>query len=244
MSIHKRFPDLNPLPFFLTFLLLLTASNALGNFKGTLYEMGSNRKTIVMNYEHRESKGVDGGLISTQNIYRDLSGQDVYLESSLFENGALKSLRVEHKNKKEEGQLTIENGVLQFQYTRDGKTKSSSESLDEQFATGPTLVAFIQKNWKKLLSGDEVKMRLAVLDRLETVGFKLFLFEKKQSPAGQLIVIKMKPSSIVISALVSPLFLTLPADGSKLLELKGRVPPKVYSKGKFRDLDAEVVYHH
>ncbi|MFN7728679.1 MAG: hypothetical protein ACK5P7_05955 [Bdellovibrio sp.] len=58
------------------------------------------------------------------------------------------------------------------------------------------------------------------------------------------LVLRMKPSSFIIAALVKPIIFKYASDGSRLLEMNGRVAPKQKSGDSFKDLDAEVVYFY
>jgi predicted lipoprotein with Yx(FWY)xxD motif len=58
------------------------------------------------------------------------------------------------------------------------------------------------------------------------------------------IVIKMKPSSFIISALVNPLYFTMTEKDGVLLAIKGRTVPKLKSGSGFTDLDVETTYEH
>ena len=52
----------------------------------------------------------------------------------------------------------------------------------------------------------------------------------------------MKASSLVISAIVDPLYFTFLPDGTRMIEMKGRTPFKQEHEGQFTDLDAHTIY--
>jgi hypothetical protein len=93
----------------------------------------------------------------------------------------------------------------------------------------------MKKNWDKLRAGDKLKVRLAVPDRRESLGFDL-LKDKSSSEAKT--IIKMKASNFVISAVVDPLYFTFTPDGSFMSEMKGRTQPKKEHDGQFSDIGA------
>jgi hypothetical protein len=101
---------------------------------------------------------------------------------------------------------------------------------------------FVQKNWDRLEKEKEIELRLAVWDRAETVGFEMIREKIEATPFGQGVLVKLKPSSFVIAALVKPIHFWFSVDGTKLLMMKGRVGPKQKSGTKWQALDAEVVY--
>jgi hypothetical protein len=83
-----------------------------------------------------------------------------------------------------------------------------------------------------------LNVRLAVLDRLETIGFDL---ESVPAEANQT-RIQMRASSAFIRLIVDPLYFTFETASSKLVRLEGRVPPKVRRGGAWADFDARVEY--
>lgn len=54
----------------------------------------------------------------------------------------------------------------------------------------------------------------------------------------------MKPSSVIISALVNPLRFGFDTEGHHLLELEGRTNVKVMVDGKWKDFDGYTVYSY
>ena len=97
----------------------------------------------------------------------------------------------------------------------------------------------MKKNWDKLKAGEKLKVRLAVPDRRESLGFDLF---KDKSSSEAQTIIKMKASNFVISAVVDPLYFTFRPDGSQMTEMKGRTQPKKEHDGQLTDLDAHTIY--
>ena len=56
------------------------------------------------------------------------------------------------------------------------------------------------------------------------------------------IVVKMKPSSFIIAAIVKPLHFYMSTDGATLYQIDGRTTVKKNVNGSFKDLDAVTVY--
>jgi hypothetical protein len=56
--------------------------------------------------------------------------------------------------------------------------------------------------------------------------------------------VKMKPSSVFISALVDPLHFYLTPDGHRLIELDGRTQIKRQDGSKWKDLDGITRYEY
>ena len=75
------------------------------------------------------------------------------------------------------------------------------------------------------------------------MGFKLFqekAFEKDGKPVVEFI---MKPTSIIIAAIVDPIHFIFSKENRDIVEIDGRTLPKKEVDGKLKDSDPEIVYH-
>lgn len=211
-----------------------------------IFDKDSNKQKLLFNYKHdSETKG---DLRTVTNTFTDPEGKVAAVETAEFvKSGGEEKVRLYKMSQKQlgaEGSVEVKDGTANFSYTKDGKTKTSSEKVGDDFIVGPSLVAHLQKNWDKIAKGETIKTRFAVLDRTETVGFQ-FSKEKEADINGQkAFVIKMKPSSFLIAALVDPLHFYMTPDGKRLLELHGRTQVKRGEPGKWKDLDAVTVYEY
>ncbi len=228
-------------PYFLPALLfvstaLSTAARAEG-FKSSIYEQGSNKTKLLFTGE-RVEKG-NQATVTTQSP----DGKVAVIEEATVQEGdpsKIVRFQIHQKQTGEEGTLEVKDGKLHFSYTKNGKTDTDTEDYKENTIVGPTTLPYLKKHWDKILAGDDVDVRYASLDRKETVGFKFF----KIGETDKAIIVKMKPTSIVIAAIVDPLIFTFYKDGSKLYELKGRAVPKRNVDGKWKDLDADIVFKY
>jgi hypothetical protein len=103
---------------------------------------------------------------------------------------------------------------------------------------GPTLVGYIFRQLDALAAGEVGEVRLAVIDRLETIGFEL---EAVDAAPGQTRV-KMSPSSFFVGLAIDPIYFTFDASTKTLVRLEGRVPTKIRDGGRWSDFDARVEY--
>ncbi len=105
-------------------------------------------------------------------------------------------------------------------------------------ATASTTKRILRKPLPESRDGKEVKLRLAVLERLETVGFEL----RAAEPAPGQTHIVMAPSSCFVSLVVDPIHFTFETETGKLVRLEARVPPKLRDGDGWQDFDARVEY--
>ena len=133
---------------------------------------------------------------------------------------------------------------LFFVLGKEGKTRTDDEDFKPNTLVGPTTIGYVLKHWKEIMNDDDVDVRFGVLDRRETVGFKFFKIKEEKEGDQDVIVVKMKPTSIIIASLVDPLIFRFDKAGTKVLSIVGRTLPKQLIDGKWKDLDAESVYDY
>ena len=140
------------------------------------------------------------------------------------------------------GRVEVGGGKAKFTFKKDGKEKSDTEDAGSDFITTSAIPLDLEANWSKIMKGEKLKRRLAVVGRMETVGFE-FSKEKEVDLEGKKsIVVKMKPSSFIIAAIVKPLHFYMSTDGATLYQIDGRTTVKKNVNGSFKDLDAVTVY--
>lgn len=206
----------------------------------TLYEVGSSRKIPLYQWDRQEK--AEGAATRVDVSFKDLQGSEVVREEALLESGKVRRYAIFHKQLNENGFAEVKGTKLHFSYTKEGKTKTSDEDLPENFVVTANLVDFVRAHWAELLKGDTIPIRFGVLDRAETVGFKLFKIEEKRAEGRDRIVIKMKPSSFIIAAIVDPILLTFDKEKRRLEEVLGRTLAKRKVGDRWKDLDSDTVY--
>lgn len=206
----------------------------------------SDRKTVLFTYKHEAVPKDEGTLVT--NTFTSPDGKVAAVETAEFVKDAsgprLRLYKMDQKQVGAVGQVEVKDGVAHFSYSKDGATKTSSEKVGDDFIAGPSLVGHLQARWAKLMKGDTVKTRFVVLDRRETVGFQFYKEKETEVNGQKAVVIKMKPSSFLIAALVDPLHFYFTPDGQRLLQMQGRVQVKKNEGGKWKDLDALTVYEY
>lgn len=223
----------------MTFALSGTAFAETG--KG--YELEGALETPLFNYDKKVTE--NGNQVAITSTYTDSAGKPLVIETSEFtkegERWRVKSYRISQKQLGAEGVVEVSNGKTNFTYTKDGKTKTSDEKASDELIIGPGIANYIQSNWAKITGGKTVKGRLAVADRLETVGFDYFKEGEEEIRGEKAVVVKMKPSSFIIAAIVNPLRFYFTSDGKRLIQIRGRTQVKRQDGSKYKDLDANLV---
>ena len=187
-------------------------------------------------------KNTDTGV---HKIFYTPKGEVATTEDAKFVNGEVTDYSIDQKLLGEQGSFAVRDGKVVFSYTKNGKTETDSEDLRPNLTIGPHLMTILRKNWDLIMKGETLQTRYGALERKETVGFKFFKIDEKVMPefgSKPVVLIRMKSSSLVISALVDPLTFICEKDGSHLLQVTGRTQPKIQKDGKWQDLDVDLVY--
>ncbi len=215
------------------------------HFDAKIYDMKDHSKQM---FNYKSEFEINGSTKTYYNTITDLDGTVLVLEKTVMTlNGdteTLESFEQEQKQIGTKGNLKIRDGKAYFTFVKGDKTKEDDEKFTDDFAVTSSLVKLLQARWADVMKGDTLKVRLAVLDRQETVGFQFRKEKDKEINGAPGVVLKMKPSSVIISALVNPLYFGFSADGKFLLELEGRTSVKLKNGEKFDDFDGYTVYTH
>lgn len=229
----------------LIMLFAFTLVSSIGHaasITGTVFEKGSNRKNILYQYDRQE--GHAGPDLTIKTTFTSPDNKVVAIEDTLADSdNKLKKFSLHQFQTNEEGGLEVKGNKVLFSYTKEGKTTTSDEDVADNLVCAATLVGYLLKHWDALMKGDTVDVRFAVLDRKETVGFKFFKTGDVTFDGKPAVIIKMKPSSFIIAAIVDPLNFTFLKDTRQIAELVGRTTPKQLVDGKWKDLDADIIYH-
>lgn len=204
---------------------------------GTVFPLKTAAPKPSFIYERRVDER-DGAFVST-HITREPSGGIAIAEAATHSADYALSEYTLHGNQLgQTGTIRVENDRVFFHFVDGASDSSHVEHQTGAVVVGPTLVGYIVRHLGALQAGDVIGVRLAVLDRLETIGFDL---QAASAQPGQTQV-KMTASSFVISLIVDPLFFTFETATGKLVRLEGRVPPKVRDGASWQDFDARVEY--
>ncbi|HAR44000.1 MAG TPA: hypothetical protein DCS07_15425 [Bdellovibrionales bacterium] len=227
----------------LIMMLFSTSSVAFGKTcTGKIFTEGQLEKPPVF-FFHRTDKTANGGGVHSESAYKNSDGEVVFSEViDTGPDGKILFFSQDCRNIGESGALKTGNGVVEFLYTREGKSETSSEKLPEHLLVGPWIVNYLHSQWEKLLKGDSLEVRFAVLDRKDTVGFSLFKHGEEVVHGRAAVVVKMKPTSFFISSVVKPMYFYFDKVTREMFYMKGRAAPKAKIDGKWQDIESESFY--
>jgi hypothetical protein len=204
-------------------------------YKGSVFKLDAKRTSPLYVYERRVRS--EGPLQVSTSFTHDKQNAALIQMATHDAAYKLKDYTEYQFQLGEVGSVNITGTTAQFRLLSGESEKQAQETVSLPVVVGPTLYGFVFQNWEKLLSGDSVDFRFAVISRLETVGFIL----QKVISSDNLVRIRMKASSPFIALIVDPIYFTFSAD-RHLVSLEGRVPTKLKRGNSWVDLDAFVEY--
>ncbi|MGK5083533.1 hypothetical protein WDW37_09530 [Bdellovibrionota bacterium FG-1] len=191
---------------------------------------------------------LDGSDTRIQTRFVTPEGKEVVFEETTVgdaeKNIQIKKYILKKFQIDESGTLETRDGKIYFSYTRQGKTETATESAPLNLITGSVTIRFIMNHWSEIMNGQEVDARYAALDRRETVGFKFFKVAEEKRDGKDVVIVKMKPKSLVIAAIVDPILFTFEKAPIRCLSVVGRTLPKRLEDSTWKDLDAEIIYSY
>lgn len=215
---------------------------AQASYTGEVFDKDT-RKTKLFDFKLTSTE--DGNNYSYNAQFVGTDG-NLAIEEKASLNG-LQIVRVDIDQKQTGAKATIEfdGKTAKFSKTEaGGKPNTSEETVKGDFVSSSNFQRYVASKWSELSAGKTINFRYAVWDRMETVGFSLKKLGEEGEGDAKLIKLQMKPSSFFIAALVKPIEFKFKADGSKLMEMVGRVAPKQKDGSKWKDLDAVVLYKY
>jgi hypothetical protein len=208
-------------------------------YVGTVFPLKAATDAPSFTYERRVD---DAGrhLVST-HVTRDASGAIALAESATHApDYRLSSYELHANQLGQRGSIVVENGRVHFRLIDEGGERTRVERQPGAVVVGPTLVGYIVRHLGELRASKVLEVRMAVLDRLETLGFELQAVEAKPGQTR----VRMRASSFLVGLAVDPIHFTFETESGRLVRLEGRVPPKVRKGDRLHDFDARVEYHH
>ena len=208
---------------------------------GNIYEMNSDRKNLlfVMKAELKKSAK---GKTTFSSYYFDTEKNEILTEEASFEQLNLKRYVIHQKQINEIYELDISEDKMVFSVTKEGRTEKTTKNLTTNIIIGPSFVPFMQKHWSEIQEQKTVTAELAVLDRMDTYGFEFEKIRDLKLDGKDTVMVRMKPSSTLVSSVVRPVYFVVAADGSRILELKGRMLPKRKIGSRWEDFEGEAVF--
>ena len=145
------------------------------NFSAQIFDLNADVQKDSPLYKVKHDETLTDEKLKFHNVYSYPDGKEAFTEDVELKGTEVISYRVNQKQLGDEGSIEVKDKKVIFTYKKkDHEAKTSEEDYVDNLAIGPSLVPYMQKNWDKIKAGEKIRVRLAVPDRRETVGFDLF----------------------------------------------------------------------
>ena len=216
----------------------------------SIYDIASRPRRLLYWFRRVVTRSGSRTSVLREFLYPD--GRPAARERVSYDGNALETLQVEELQTGAAGTAKIEpeagnrsTAKLVFQYTKNAHVSPTikREPFLKDTLIGDMVGPFLAFNWEPLLRGQSVSCRCVVIQRQETVGFTFKKESESKWNGRDVIILKMQPTSWVISALVSPLYFTVEkSPPHRVLQYVGRTTPKQLEGSRWKDLDAITVF--
>jgi len=208
------------------------------NYGAEVFDQGQKSKL----YDFKVDGSIEGEMTRYTAQFKDLEGQLLIEERATLKGLAVEKIEIDQNQMNVKAVITFDGKTAKFSKTEGEKTKTSDENVKGDFVTSANFQRYVAAKWKDLSEGKTVSFRYGVWERMETVGFQLT--KMKDDAGAGLTTLIMKPSSFIIAALVNPIEFKFTSDGTKMMEMKGRLQPKRLEGSKWKDQDGVVIYKY
>lgn len=211
---------------------------------GTIYADAGLKQEL---FTFRRMATNSGSMIRVLREFNLPNGTLAAREQVVYEGGQLKSFQLEELQIGAKGSAIVQSDAgdtkMNFNYTDGTTKKTGSEKFLNEILVSDMVGPYIAAHWEALTQGSTVKCRLVSVSRAETVGFKFFKESDSTWHGQPVMIVTMRPSSLIIAQLVAPLHFIIEKDGRhRVLQYTGRTTPSIRKNGKWEDLDAVTVF--
>lgn len=220
-------------------VLFLMAIPSLAAEKLIVTGEGFDKEGKVKKYTYERYQSVEGDKTLDRAVFKDLEGKVLLEEKMERVNNKLTRLDVDQKQLNQQGWIVVQGEKVEFNYKKPRKNNfPQTYNVPKSFVVNMQIAAFIRDNWDKLKAGETAEIKLGVWYRQEIIGFEL----QKELADGKQMVVRMRPSSILIRAAVDPIYFTFDGTSKNLITFKGRATPKEKSSSSYGDFETVVNY--
>ena len=175
------------------------------------------------------------GCVIVKWVTKKPDGQKLIVKTIRYRHGRFEALRIDNRWDRSRGSVKVTGGKYEMSFARDGHTDTDEGTMEETLLVRDQIIPFMRRHWAKVMRGETVPYRLFVPDRLRTIGFEFYKKRETVVRARPAIVIRMKPSSLILFALVGSIDFTFAAEGDhSMIEQDARV--KVKKDGDWIDV--------
>jgi len=214
---------------------------------GSIYARDAEPARLL--FKLKRTSTSSGAALKVLREYSYPDGRLAARERVTYQGNVLRVYELDELQTGGSGSVNIEGARadrIAFRYSKDASHSSlaiKTESLVGDLLVNDMVGPFLASHWAQLLRGEKVPCRYVVVPRKETVGFSFTKDSESTWRGHDVLIVKMQPTSLLISVLVDPLYFTIQkAPPHRVLRYIGRTTPKLSEGGRWKDLDATTVF--
>ena len=216
---------------------------------GTLYEIGSNRHTILYRFVRTAHR--TGSTVRVQRQFTTPDGTVAAAETVLYQSNRLVAYEMKEFQANLSGSIRIEPDPAKRGQSNIligyGKSlvppRGDPQPLKPDTLIDDNLYPFMLVHWDELMRGESVKFRFVSIEWKRTFNFQLVKTGESAVDGHPCEQITMKPSGLLLAQVVNPLVFTVEkAAPHMMLSYIGRTTPRVKKGDDWKYLDAETVF--
>jgi hypothetical protein len=188
----------------------------------------------------------DGDLIHGKNVFTAPEGDQV-IEESWEREGRVQRAVVENRALKKRSSLEVKNGKVRYEVKdlETGSVKSSEEDAPPNLVVPSTVMSYIRPHFGELEKGKEIPLKVAVLDRRDSFSFVMRKSRTGKTAQGEdFLVLEMVPVSLIVKAVVDPMYFYLKPASGELYAFEGKSALKRKRGEKYEDLKVQTAYEY
>ena len=222
-----------------------------GLLTGTLYAIGSDRKAVLYTFKRTATQSGDAAHVLRQ--FFTTNGTLAATEKVLYESNQLVSYEMQNFQAKVSGAIHIEpdsgnparqNICIGYAHSLD-PPHGHARTLQPDTVIDDTLYPFMLAHWDDLMRGKAAEFHFVSLDWERTFEFELMKTGESVQNGQPVVLLTMKPASLLIARLVKPLLFTVQKnDPHRILSYTGRTTPRIQKGKTWKYLDAETVFDY
>jgi len=203
-------------------------------------------------YNFRRTASHSGSQTTVLREYTYPDGKLAAREQLAYDGKSLRSYHLDEYQTDNWGTATFDRDprdpartLMTIQYAKDSShAHSRTEVLNAGALVNDMMGDFISSNFERVEAGARVNFRYVVFSRKETVGLSLSRDGETTWRGQPASILKLQPTSRLISMLVDPLYFTVEkAAPHRVLQYVGATTPKIGTPGHWKDLDAVTVFN-
>lgn len=207
-------------------------------YQADVYPLGSSDAAPLYVYA-RHVHNTEMGMTASHLTY--LPSGELMIEEKTTTSRDYRFQRLDIANRQTglAGSVELDESHNRLVFEQPGLSRTRDERVTVPVVAGPNLHGHIITHWEALMAQEVLPVRMAVLSRMETLGFTI----RKLSANREVTSFQISPSSILLRLVVAPLQVTFDNATRRVTRYAGRVPPMQVVDQTLKDLDATVNYH-